>query len=49
MILLVIRVSTDDAHVQALEQSITLKSLPIQVAVIDAVRKPSASKRKSSS
>jgi len=48
LILLIIRVSTDDSHIDSLMQSIALKSLPIQVVVIDAVAKPSASKRKSS-
>jgi hypothetical protein len=44
MILLIIRVTDDDKHINALMQAIVLKSLPIQVTVIDAVRKPSASK-----
>jgi hypothetical protein len=48
LILLIIRVSTDDSHIKALIASIELKSLPIDVIVIDAVRKPSASKRRSS-
>jgi hypothetical protein len=44
LILLIVRVSDDDKHINALMQAIALKSLPIQVTVIDAVRKPSASK-----
>jgi hypothetical protein len=48
LILLIIRVSEDDRHINALMQSIALKSLPIQVTVIDAVRKPSASKLRTS-
>jgi hypothetical protein len=44
--LLVIRVTEDDAHLRSLEQSIKSRSLPIQVIVIDATPKPSASKRK---
>lgn len=47
LILLVIRVSDDDSHLEALKQSIVLKSLPIRLVIIDAVSKPSASKRKS--
>ena len=45
MVLLLIRVSTDDAHLDGLVNAIRRKSLPIQVEVIDAVPKPSASKR----
>jgi hypothetical protein len=48
LILLVIRVNEDDAHLRALAQSIKSNSLPIQVIVIDATPKPSAIKRKSS-
>ena len=48
LILVIIQVSADDAHLDALKRSITLKSLPIQVVVIDAVPKPSASKRTAS-
>ena len=44
LILLIIRVTDDDKHIDALMKAIKLKSLPIQVTVIDAVRKPSASK-----
>jgi hypothetical protein len=44
LILLIIRVTDDDKYIDALKQAITLKSLPIQVTIIDAVRKPSASK-----
>ena len=45
LILLVIRVSADDAHLASLIKSIEKKALPIQLVVIDAVPKPSASKR----
>lgn len=45
LILLVIRVSTDDSHLTDLIEAIKKKSLPIQLVVIDAVPKPSASKR----
>jgi hypothetical protein len=45
LILLVIRVSTDDSHLTDLIESIEKKALPIQLVVIDAVPKPSASKR----
>lgn len=45
LILLVIRVSTDDSHLTGLIDSIKKKTLPIQLVVIDAVPKPSASKR----
>jgi hypothetical protein len=45
LILLVIRVSTDDSHLTSLIESIKKKALPIQLVVIDAVPKPSASKR----
>ena len=45
LILLVARVSTDDSHIDRLINSIKKRSLPIQVEVIDAVPKPSASKR----
>jgi hypothetical protein len=44
----IIKAGADDSHIDALMQSITLKSLPIQIIVIDATTKPSASKRKSS-
>jgi hypothetical protein len=44
LILLIIRVTDDDKHLNGLMQSIAMKSLPIHVTVIDAVRKPSASK-----
>ena len=44
LILLIIRVTDDDRRINALMQAIALKSLPIEVTVIDAVRKPSASK-----
>lgn len=46
LILLVIRVTDDDKHIKALKDSIALRSLPIQVIEIDAVRKASASKRR---
>ncbi|MGP8252606.1 MAG: hypothetical protein ACLQHF_11265 [Terracidiphilus sp.] len=46
LILLVIRVSDDDKHIKALKEAIARKSLAIQVIGIDAVRKPSASKRR---
>lgn len=45
LILLVIRVSTDDSHLTSLIESIKKKALPIQFVVIDAVPKPPASKR----
>ena len=45
LILLVIRVSADDAHLASLIKSIEKKALRIQLVVIDAVPKPSASKR----
>jgi hypothetical protein len=44
LILLIIRVSDDDKHINALKAAIALKSLPIEVVEIDAVRQPSASK-----
>ena len=44
LILLIIRVTDDDKHINGLMEAITRNSLPIQVTVIDAVRKPSASK-----
>ena len=46
LILLIIRVTDDDKHLKALKDAIARKSLPIQVIEIDAVRKPSASKRR---
>lgn len=46
MILIVIRVTPNDANIDRLKQAIALRSLPIQVIVIDAVPKPSASRRK---
>jgi hypothetical protein len=45
LILLVLRVSADDAHLDSLNKAIKKKTLPIEVVVIDAVSKPSASKR----
>jgi hypothetical protein len=45
LVLLVIRVSTDDSHLKSLMESIEKEALPIQLVVIDAVPKPSASKR----
>jgi len=42
----VIRVTDDDKHIKALKDAIARKSLPIQVIEIDAVRKPSASERR---
>jgi hypothetical protein len=45
LILLVMRVSSDDSHLNGLMESIKRRALPIQLIVIDAVRKPSASKR----
>jgi hypothetical protein len=45
LILLVIRVSADDTHLTSLIKSIDKKALRIQLVVIDAVPKPSASKR----
>ena len=47
LILVVLRVSEDDKHLDALEAAIKQKALPIEMVVIDAVRKPSASKRRS--
>jgi hypothetical protein len=47
MVLVIIRVSEDDKHLAALCKAVKQKSLPIDVILIDAVRKPSASKRKS--
>jgi len=48
LILLIIRITDDDKHIDALMQAIALKSLPIQVTLIDALKKPSASKLRSS-
>lgn len=45
LILMVIRVSTDDSHLNGLLESVKKKALPIQLVIIDAVPKPSASKR----
>lgn len=45
LVLLVIRVSTDDAHINALIKLIKERALRIQLFVIDAVPKPPASKR----
>jgi hypothetical protein len=45
LILLVMRVTADDSYIDRLMNSIKEKNLPIQVEVIDAVAKPSASKR----
>jgi hypothetical protein len=45
LVLLVIRVSADDAHLAGLIGSIREKALRIQLVVIDAVPKPPASKR----
>ncbi len=45
LILLVIRVSTNDSRLTSLIESIKKKALPIQLVVVDAVPKPSASKR----
>lgn len=45
LILLVIRVSTDNSHINRLLNAIKQHSLPIQLVVIDAVPKLSASKR----
>ena len=47
LLLLVIRVTEDDKHLEALKKAIAMKALPIEVIEIDAVRKPSASKRRS--
>ncbi len=47
LVLVVLRVSDDDKHLNALEAAIKQKALPIEMVVIDAVRKPSASKRRS--
>jgi len=46
MILLVLRVSADDSSTNRLINSLKGKSLPIQVEMIDAIPKPSASKRR---
>jgi len=48
LVLVIIRVSEDDKHLVTLGNAIKQKALPIEVITIDAVRKPSASKRKSS-
>jgi hypothetical protein len=45
LILLIIRVSTDDSHLKALTEAIKKKELPIQLVVMDAVPRPPASKR----
>jgi len=45
LILLVMRVSEDDSHLASLIKAIKRERLPIQLSVIDAVPKPSASKR----
>lgn len=45
LILLIVRVTADDSRIDRLIGSIRERSLPIQVEVIDAVAKPSASKR----
>jgi hypothetical protein len=45
LMLIVIRVTRDDSNLTALVESIKKKSLPIQLVIIDAVPKPSASKR----
>lgn len=47
LILLIIRVTEDDKHLKALGEAVARKSLPIHIVEIDAVRKPSASKRRS--
>jgi hypothetical protein len=47
-VLVIIRISEDDKHLVTLGNAIKQKALPIEVITIDAVRKPSASKRKSS-
>ena len=48
LILLVIRVSSDDKHIKALKAAIKQQALNIDLIVVDAVRKPSASKRRAS-
>ncbi len=48
LLLVIIRVSDDNKHLDSLSNAIKQKVLPIEVITIDAVRKPSASKRKSS-
>lgn len=45
LILMVIRVTADDSHLNGLMESIKKNHLPIQLVVIDAVPRPSASKR----
>ncbi len=46
LILLILRVTDDDSHVKALVTEIKKRALHIRVVEIDAVRKPSASKRR---
>lgn len=46
LILLIIRVSDDDKNIKTLKDAIARKALPIQVIEINAVRGPSASKRR---
>jgi hypothetical protein len=47
LVLLIIRVDTDDENIKKLQAAMKKKSLPIEVHILDAVRKISASKRKS--
>ncbi len=46
LVLLILRVTEDERHIQALAAEIKREALRIDVVVIDAVRKPSASKRR---
>jgi len=49
MILLVVRISEDDSHLNKLTEAVKRYALPIQIVVINAVRRPPASKRSSQS
>jgi hypothetical protein len=46
LLLLILRVTDDDRHLKALATEVKKRALHIKVVVIDAVRKPSASKRR---
>lgn len=48
LVLVVVRVSDEDKNLKSLEAAIKQKALPIEPIVIDAVRRPSASKRRAS-
>jgi hypothetical protein len=49
LVLLIIRISDDVSHIEKLLTAINEKELPIQVRIIDAMPRPSASKRHTSS